>query len=372
MIKPPPIELLDQRVVIDRSRDTPLHAQLRRAMYAFIEEEFEHGQQFWTEQALIQKLDVSQITVRRALNDLVRDGVLLRRVAKGAIVLKEKPSQSDYRVNVVIPNYNSDTLSSLLENVASVCQERDRKMNVCYFPQGSEVTAIMRRLELGPEGERILLLANPPDSMNTLLDVLGERGYGVVAVETTMPHGRCAYAGIDDKAGVEVGLAHLMSLGHRRIAMLIGEPERMDSVILRRLAFERVMTDASLPVDVVSGGAKPWDNAYAVAYAAMSVLWDRPASEHPTAIFAVSDACAWAALKWLAERGVTVPGEVSVLGFNDDRLSRCTHPALTTLHWDGLQIARHALDLLDDTSSRAVRLVPPQLILRESVGVPMS
>lgn len=372
MIKSPPIELLDQRVVIDRSRDTPLHAQLRRAMRSFIEEEFEHGQQFWTEQALIQRLNVSQITVRRALNDLVRDGVLLRRVAKGAIVLKERSLQSDYRVNVVIPNYNSDTLSSLLENVASVCQERNRKMNVCYFPQGSEVTDIVRRLEIGPEGERILLLANPPDSMNTLLDVLGERGYGVVAVETTIPYGRCAYAGIDDTEGVQVGLAHLMSLGHQRIAMLIGEPERVDSVILRRLAFERVMIEASLRADVVSGGAKSWDNAYAIAYEAMPAIWDRPASERPTAIFAVSDVCAWAALKWLAERDVTVPGEVSVMGFNNDRFSCFTHPALTTLHWDGLQITRHALDLLDDPSSRDVRLVPPQLIVRESVGVPMA
>src|SRR5262249_51856000 len=131
-LQPPSVSYLD-RLILDTNRDMPLHAQLRRALRLIIDEQCVDGQKFFTEPQLIKYLNVSQSTVRRALLDLTRDGFLDRRVAKGSFVRKSgRKSTTHYTVNVLLPEWNSEFLMTMLEALSVECKRAEYRMHVHY------------------------------------------------------------------------------------------------------------------------------------------------------------------------------------------------------------------------------------------------
>src|SRR4051812_27156842 len=84
----PSLDLINRTVGVDTRLDAPLHAQVRRVLRLAIEQHFDDGQRFSTESAIIAQLGVPKGTVRRALSDLTRDGLLQRQVANGSFVRK--------------------------------------------------------------------------------------------------------------------------------------------------------------------------------------------------------------------------------------------------------------------------------------------
>jgi len=112
-------------------------------------------------------------------------------------------------------------------------------------------------------------------------------------------------------------------------------------------------------------GTKFWEDSYTKAYQIMPKVMELK----PTAIFAFDDLGAWAALKWCAQHGLSVPNDVSVLGFANDKPSAFTHPALTTIAHPIAEIASTAVDLLTlRGKTRQTRLLQPSLVVRESTG----
>src|SRR5438128_1162757 len=124
-------ELLDRVVAIDPRGDAPLHAQVRRALRVLIEQHFEDGQKFFTEPELIQQLSVSQGTVRRAMADLVREGLLDRQVAKGSFVRKT-PAAVARTVGIFVPRWDSSFLGGMLEAFCRVCREAGHRIQIYH------------------------------------------------------------------------------------------------------------------------------------------------------------------------------------------------------------------------------------------------
>jgi DNA-binding LacI/PurR family transcriptional regulator len=213
----------------------------------------------------------------------------------------------------------------------------------------------------------LITLGNPLEATGELLDLAFGRGYRIVAIEGTVPAGVTDYVGIDDNEGMRLALRHLVDLGHKNITLIVNEPFRLDQVIQRQAAFEAISRSLGINGVVVSSKTEYWENPHDAAYRVMPEVWS--GSPRPTAILTVSDAGAWAVLKWLSENGVKIPQDVSVMGFDDDWLSKCTHPALTTLGRDCALIAREALGLLHrPATKKSMVLIKPYVIERESVG----
>jgi LacI family transcriptional regulator len=151
---------------------------------------------------------------------------------------------------------------------------------------------------------------------------------------------------------VEIGqraTAHLIGLGHTRIAHLSGLlPEPSPGAPARRAAVDRVsgyraaMTAAGLPIDeslILRGGFE-----YPTAFAACTQLFDRP--DPPTAVFAASDAMAMACVNALHRRHLRVPEDVSVVGANDDLYAVQMEPPLTTVRPPIAAAGRRAAELI--------------------------
>ncbi|MEU1281874.1 LacI family DNA-binding transcriptional regulator [Streptomyces sp. NPDC005805] len=192
------------------------------------------------------------------------------------------------------------------------------------------------------------------------LVLLGEREYEA-------PYDHIA---IDNVAAAREAVRHLIGLGHRRIAFIGSRTGReRQPAHLRLRGWREEHAAAGLTADeklvVVTDGYGRQDGA-----AAMAALLD--SGERPDAVFAYNDLIAIGAMRTLTERGLSVPGDVAVVGFDDIEESRYGATTLTTVSPDKEAIARLAVDSLVERltgdETRAPRRERPgyRLIVRES------
>ncbi|HEY0947322.1 MAG TPA: LacI family DNA-binding transcriptional regulator [Opitutaceae bacterium] len=350
----------------------PLHAKVHRGLRYAIENYFEDGQKFFTEKELIEHLKVSQVTVRRAVYDLVRDGLLERRVAKGSFVRKRALGKSNgtqtFEVAVHLADWDSSFLSQLLRQILGACNSRQLHAKVFYSRQSGEILSQEGEALNQSEVSAAILISTPSDLAADLCRVYEASNKPVVAVDNRAPSERAHFVGTDNQAITRLGLDHLTSLGHQRICLLLNEPEEHENVMLRTKFFEEECAKRGLAGwHVFHCGTKFWEDSYQKAYEAMPKIM--ALDPRPTAIFAFDDPGAWAVLKWCSQHGVRVPQDLSVLGFANDKPSGYTYPALTTIAHPISEIAATAVDLLTLASKgRQVRLLKPSLIVRESTG----
>lgn len=368
-LKPPPLSVLDHSLV-STDRPMPLHHQVRRVLRRAIDDHFEHEQTFWTEAMLIERLGVSRITVRQALAELSREGLLVRQAARGSFVRKETATPV---LGVFVPRYDSDFYTGILEQIAQIARERKQRLDIYHTQDGEGINQTLKQLVRKPQEEQLLLLCgkNPE-----LFEVIKEREYPYVLIDALFPGYNGPFVGTDNDLGIRLGMEHLIEQGHRKILMLVNEPEEALSVQQRIASFEKVLRDYGLEKEgrIFSCNTRFGEDSFTKALEAIPRLWD--SGPVPTAIFATSDPGAWAALKWLSNQQIRVPESVSVLGFEDVRPSRFTNPALSTVAHPMAEIARKAVDMVtrkknvfDNSEGKEEQLyLVPKLVVRESTG----
>lgn len=173
---------------------------------------------------------------------------------------------------------------------------------------------------------------------------------------------------IDHEHGAYLATRHLLELGHRDIATIAGPVDTGVSQ-LRLAGFRRAMAEAG--ASIAADHVLHSDFTSLGGHAAAARLLD---GQRPTAIFAGNDMIGFGVLRAAAERNINVPGELSVIGFDDIELSRYVYPALTTVGQSIRELGENAAALLLSriTAPRKgeaeQRIVAPRLVLRESTG----
>jgi len=366
--KPPPESLL-KSIALSPNRELPLHAQLRRALLEIIQQQCREGQKFYTEPLLIERLGVSQSTVRRALTDLTRDGYLIRQVAKGSFVHLPKPRQTELSINIFLPGWTYNSfLMGMLEVISSQCRAEGHTVRIHYTHKNDDPSRALRQVDQPAERSGIMLLSNDARTTMHLYWAFHDSGYRVVNLDTLIPNYPGPFVGIDNESIIKQGLEHLAGLGHQRIAYVINEAPDQANILERSVCFEREAERLGLKDATVlkTRFSETLDNCRSV-YDMMGEMMENP--NRPTALMCFTDPGAWGALKWLSENRVMVPDEISVIGFNDDRPSRFIHPALTTMAHPVRELAETAIRMIaqEEPPTEAVKL-PARFILRESTG----
>ncbi|MFL5611666.1 MAG: LacI family DNA-binding transcriptional regulator, partial [Gemmatimonadaceae bacterium] len=174
---------------------------------------------------------------------------------------------------------------------------------------------------------------------------------------------------IQNCRGAREMVAHLVSLGHTRIAIIKGSPRNYDAAERLR-GYRMELRVAGIAPDAVL--ERDGDFTEAAGYAATLKLL--ALHQRPTAIFAANDSMAIGALSALRESGVEVPGEVAVAGFDDIPLARYMDPPLSSVHVPICELGARAVDLLlngvthkNDHTRRRER-VGTKLVIRRSTG----
>ena len=197
-----------------------------------------------------------------------------------------------------------------------------------------------------------------------------DRQFRIPAVQVVerVPGVDLPYVKIDDRAAAAKATRHLLDLGHRRIAHISGQPRY--SVTPDRIAgYRQAIEAAGLVFDpefVVPGNFEA-PAGEAAARQLMSL------KSPPTAIFCGNDLSAIGAMTALRDLGLSVPGDISLVGFDDVREAALTDPPLTTVRQPRFELGFAAMTLLLDILGRAgdlelEQVLPVEMILRESTA----
>lgn len=182
--------------------------------------------------------------------------------------------------------------------------------------------------------------------------------------------GRCEWPGLptvelDDRPAIVEAVRTLAALGHRRIAHVAG-PQEFQHALRRRQAWQETLRELGLPEGPLCEGGFTAEGG---ARATRELL---ALPEPPTAVVYANDLSATAGLSVAVELGVDVPGQLSVVGYDDTPLSRYLHPPLASARADaygwGAAAARSLDRLLAEGSTQDVVLPPADFLPRGSVG----
>ncbi|WP_327091959.1 LacI family transcriptional regulator [Nonomuraea sp. NBC_01738] len=196
--------------------------------------------------------------------------------------------------------------------------------------------------------------------------VLDDLGVPAVVLGGPGRHGGLSSVWADDREAMLSIADYLAALGHTRLAHVAGMPGFRHTQ--RRI---RALRDAARRLDLAEVVSVPTDFSDAEGAAATRALLSR--AVRPSAIVYDSDVMAVAGLGVAAEMGVRVPGELSIVAFDDSVLNRIVHPALTALSRDtftlGEQVAATLLETIADPGNpREVKTPTPRLTVRESTA----
>jgi DNA-binding LacI/PurR family transcriptional regulator len=267
----------------------------------------------------------------------------------------------------MLSDLHNTFFADLLDGVAGRAGERGYKamLNTGNRAASGEAVAIETLLELRSDG---LILAAPRLDAARIAEAA--RSVPVVVVARTLAGSRVDCVSNDDPAGAALAVDHLVALGHRRIAHIDGGQGA--GAQARRQGFVRTMRRHGL-----AGQARTARGDYTEEGGARGVAALLAQGTRPTAIFAANDLSAIGALDALTRRGLRVPEDISLVGYDNTSLAALRHIDLTTIDQPRRDMGVTAVRLLlerRDEDRRAARhlVVPPSLVVRGSTGAPPS
>lgn len=235
-------------------------------------------------------------------------------------------------------------------------------VNVQHLNSGTERPFISMLKNINPCG-MIVLNSVSRDLFDKLYPVIPF----VQCCEYTENQDLVPYVSIDDISATRGMMEYIFSTGHRKIAFLSG-PDRYKYARQRLAGYLLSLEEENIPV------RKDWiiqlsDLDFSIALSSIQQLMSR--SEHPDAIFTVSDVLAAAAIQGCRLAGLKVPDDVVVTGFDNVDISQISHPSITTINQPKYQLGYTACELLIEKLK--VKDLPPrqlflntELIIRES------
>lgn len=215
------------------------------------------------------------------------------------------------------------------------------------------------------------LLASPVRSDVGAYERLNRRGMGVVLLDRISTSDEISAVAVDDVRGGELAAAHLLDLGHERIGFVNGPLEApFPWSADRRQGVRRAVRSAGLDpessvVEITASGL----NSRAGEAVVDQLLEAEPGV---TAVFCANDVLALGVLRGLTSRGISVPEDLSLVGYDDVDFARVLSPPLTTVRQPPYQLGRTAAELLLETTESPAGAEPrqivfqPELVVRES------
>lgn len=254
--------------------------------------------------------------------------------------------------------------SAILQGVLTAAA--DTGNNLTFFTarwRGAEQSAPAFR---DRRADGLLLIAAPTDS--DILAGLSSLGLTLVTISTPSEQYGIPSVDVDNVLGARMAVEHLLSLGHRKIAHLSGDLNML-SVPLRKESFIQSMLKAGICTPKEYMQACHFDGSS--SYEATRILMSLP--DPPTAIFASNDAIAITAMEAARDMGISIPNDLSIIGFDDIVTARMTIPSLTTIHQPFLEVGEKAARLLVERiqcpdASQSSILIPPFFVERDSTG----
>ncbi|MCA0900781.1 LacI family DNA-binding transcriptional regulator [Microbulbifer agarilyticus] len=318
---------------------------------------------------------VSTATVSRVVNNGPKVGAKTRqRVLDVMEQLGYRPnanaralaSQRSTTLGVVIPELTDPFFASLANGVEVVARNNGMQLLLSTGLQSAETERQAIQLLIEQRCEALVVHSKKLDDA-TLLEFASQVP-GLILIDRYIPaiKNRCIW--LDNMEGGRIAARYLLSLQHTQIAC-INSLHEIDDPRLRQEGFEQILSESGHPLsDQLTVRNEPTLKGGELA-AQQLLARDTPFS----CVFAYNDAMAIGAISVFEDNGFKVPGDISVVGFDDVLISRYSRPKLTTLHYPIQEMAESAATLAlqfngsESTESTKCKYIPT-LVKRESVS----
>lgn len=303
---------------------------------------------------------------RRKVEDVIGDLGYIPNPQARALALRR-----NFLIGLVHDNPNAQTVMNVQQGMLEALQGSEFEMVVRPLNRGS--ATMLDDLRHFLERQRLFgVLLMPPISENdSIARLCDEIGCRYVRMGSAMLDDAAHMVASNDREAVRTAVEYLIEQGHRRIGLVAG-PHGFRSARERREGFEEALTAAgiALPRSMVADGNYTFDSGRVAADRLLDVV------PRPTAIFSSNDEMAAGVMHAAMERGLQIPRDLSIVGFDDTPVAAHVWPPLTTVRWPIVSMARSAaLKLLAGVDGTETVEEPSRflstLIRRASVAPPV-
>ncbi len=360
-----------EKVGVDRDKKIPLYKQVYDLLKKDIQDgKYKRGDLLPSERDLSTLFDVDRITVRKSLELLVNDG-LVEKIAGLGTRVKEFPTPGIRdaanvrnilftlpRASSMVDRITEPFNASLFYRIERECKSReygliystlDHDDDLFRVVNGNNISGIIFVSKIEEKFyEQAMMLRIPAVLVNNKYE---------------------AYPSItaDNEKGAYEAVKHLTGLGHKKIGIILGKEGYITS-IERFNGYKRALTDAGIDwqSQVIADGDWTFDGGY---NAMLKILENK--DPLPTAIFAANDMTALGAIEAIKASGLSVPEDISIVGFDNIEQCKFCHPQLTTVSVDtdmlGKAACQYLINAIESRQQLNIKIViPTALIIRNS------
>lgn len=302
---------------------------------------------------------------RKRVEEVIRQLAYTPNLQARALALRR-----NFLIGLVHDNPNAQTVMTVQQGMLEAILDSEFEMVVRPLDRGSPT--MLQDLRHFLERQRLfgVLLMSPVSENDAVARLCESIDCRYVRMGSAMLDTPERMVASNDREAVHEAIRHLIALGHRRIGLVAGPPGFL-SARERRLGFENALAEAgiALPRAMIAEGNYLFETG---VIAAGRLLDGVP---RPTAIFSCNDEMAAGVIHAACQRGLSVPADLSVIGFDDTPIAAHMWPPLTTVRWPIASMARSAtFKLINDGGDEGQHAEPSMflstLIRRASVAPP--
>lgn len=303
----------------------------------------------------------SQETRTRVEAAIAELGFVPNRLASGL------RSKHTHTLALVLTDITNPFFTTIARGVEDIASEAGYTVIFCNTDESVTKEQMYLQMLLEKRVDGVLLV--PALSGIDSVHLLKKQGTPIVVIDRRLPDLQTDVVRCDSEGGAYALTRLLLSLGHRKIAILNG-PSGVSTSEDRLSGYRRALTEAGIATDprLEFYGAFIQDSGFEMTYKAMAD------AQKPTAIFAANNFITFGALKALHEMGLRVPEDVAIVGFDDLPPALVTFPFLTVAAQPAYEMGRKAIEiLLDKLSGRNPDqyqevVLPAEIVIRQSSG----
>lgn len=351
-----------------RVKASPKYQQVKEIVREEISKrKLKPGDRIPPEERIAEKYEVSLGTVRQAMAELVNEGLIYKEQGKGTFVA-EKKKEKTFTIGLLLTDIGNPFFSQLARSI----QEKAHllKYSVVYYSTNDQLSRVAESINMlikrRVDGV-ILVPILKKKREEELIQKLKENDIPFVYLDRYLNKPTSDYIITDNFSGVRQGMEYLISLGHKRIGCISAQPYvRMKQ---RVKAYEKIVKEYNLVTEdsLVQISDLLDDKG---GYDAVNKLFS--IKNRPTAIFATNDIIAIGAYKAAKDRGIKIPQDLSLVGFDDIETSSHLEVPLTTISQPINKMGEMAVKVLaeksekEDSEKLQKIVLEPKLVIRES------
>ena len=359
----------------DAAPPVPLYYQVRVAIQKeILEGRLQPGEMLPSERALCAQYGVSSITVRRALRDLVQSGLIYRENGVGTFVAQ--PTRR-FSIALIFCGFaeegwrqQSHMFGSLIGSVGQVIWEYGSALSVSNLSSAAVLIDAIRQIAENNSFDGLLIRADQ-ELPGEVADHLISFGIPYVLIKKKILDRRVNVVWIDNREHARLATEHLLELGHRRIGCIFG---RQESRTFRERAqgYRDALEAFGIAPEeaLIRFGASEFASA---GYVEMQALLD--GGPPPTGVVVGGDHLGHGIYMALHERGIKIPDDMALVGFDEAGQAQTFQPPLTALGTTDYELGHEAVKLLmallkGEATAPVERELAPRLIVRGTSAPP--